>query len=72
MSLHSLAPLAFEFRRYLSTPSCPRCGISVVCPEVSEFVPDGQVRHSWACDSCGEQFQTMVAVTEDAAEAAAA
>jgi transcription elongation factor Elf1 len=72
MSLQSLAPLAFEFRRYLSTPSCPRCGTSVVCPEVSEFVHRGEVRHSWACDSCGEQFQTTVQIIDGTADAAAA
>lgn len=60
MSLHSPAPLAFEFRRYLSNPSCPRCGSFQLCPESSEFVGAGHVRHSWACDSCGEEFQTTV------------
>ena len=64
MSLHSQAPLAFEFRRYLSIPSCPRCGDFVVCPETSEFLHGGQIRHSWACDSCGEQFQTTVTVAD--------
>jgi hypothetical protein len=71
MSLHSLAPLAFEFRRYLSNPSCPRCGTFLVCPETSEFVHPRQVRHSWACD-CGEQFQTTVVVAERVSEASAA
>ena len=60
MSLQSPAPLAFEFRRYLSSPSCPRCGTFLVCPETSEFVQHGHVRHSWSCDSCGQEFQTTV------------
>jgi len=71
MSLHSPAPLAFEFRRYLSNPSCPRCGVFVVCPETSEFVHGGPIRHSWNCDACGEQFQTEVTLAA-APESAAA
>lgn len=64
MNLHSQAPLAFEFRRYLGFPSCPRCGDIVVCTETSEFLHDGHIRHSWACDSCGTEFQTTVMVAE--------
>jgi len=64
MSLNSQAPLAFEFRRYLSNPSCPRCGDFVVCPETSEFLRSGYIRHSWACAACGEKFQTTVTLTE--------
>ena len=62
MSLNSQAPLAFEFRRYLSQPSCPRCGDHLVAAEASEFVRKGHVRHSWECEACGEQFQTAVTV----------
>ena len=64
MSLHSQAPLAFEFRRYLSNPSCPRCGNHLVAAEASEFLRDGQIRHSWACESCGHDFQTAVTLAE--------
>jgi transposase-like protein len=74
MSVHSPAPLAFEFRRYLSNPSCPRCGTFQLCPETSEFVHNGHIRHSWACDSCGQEFQTTVemAARRDLPEASAA
>ena len=64
MSLNSQAPLAFEFRRYLSNPSCPRCGDFLVCPEASEFSRGGQIRHSWACGSCGHEFETTVTLAE--------
>jgi transcription elongation factor Elf1 len=64
MSLHSQAPLAFEFRRYLSNPSCPRCGNHLVAAEASEFLSDGHIRHSWACESCGHDFQTAVTLAE--------
>jgi transcription elongation factor Elf1 len=62
MSLESQAPLAFEFRRYLSYPSCPRCGNHLALAEASEFLRNGQIRHSWECEACGEQFQTAVTV----------
>ena len=60
MNLHSQAPLAFEFRRYLSNPSCPRCGDHMLAAEASALLRNGHIRHSWACGSCGEEFQTSV------------
>jgi transcription elongation factor Elf1 len=64
MSLQSQAPLAFEFRRYLSNPSCPRCGNHLVAAEASEYLREGHIRHSWACESCGQEFQTAVILSE--------
>ncbi len=64
MSLNSQAPLAFEFRRYLSNPSCPRCGTHLVAAEASEYLREGHIRHSWACESCGHGFQTAVTLVE--------
>lgn len=66
MTRQSLVPLAFEFRRYLGGPSCPRCGDSLLAAESSEFLSEGQVRHFWACDACGQQFHTAVTVAADA------
>ena len=60
MNLHSQAPLAFEFRRYLSNPSCPRCGDHMFAAEASALLHNGHIQHSWACESCGEEFQTSV------------
>ncbi|MEA2953930.1 MAG: hypothetical protein QOF19_2046 [Alphaproteobacteria bacterium] len=60
MNSHSVVPLAFEFRRYLGVPSCPRCGQSLLTAEASEFISEGQVRHFWECDGCGQQFHTAV------------
>jgi transcription elongation factor Elf1 len=62
MAVHSVAPLAFEFRRYLGGPSCPRCGDSLLAAEASEFLSGGRVRHFWSCDSCGQAFHTAVEV----------
>lgn len=48
------APRPFGMR------SCPHCSELVVAPEASEFVSDGEVRHIWSCDSCGNEFETAV------------
>jgi transposase-like protein len=48
----------------LSNPSCPRCGNHLVAAEASEFLRDGHIRHSWACESCGHDFQTAVTLAE--------
>jgi transcription elongation factor Elf1 len=68
MTQQSIAPLAFEFRRYMSGPSCPRCGDSLLAADSSHFVSEGRVRHDWTCDSCGAKFHTAVAMAapEDA------
>ncbi len=62
MTLHRAVPLAFEFPRYLGGPSCPRCGESLLTAEASEFLSEGRVRHFWACDACGQEFHTAVAL----------
>jgi transcription elongation factor Elf1 len=62
MPRQSVVPLAFEFRKYLGGPSCPRCGDSLLAAESSEFLSEGKVRHFWACDGCGQHFETAVAL----------
>ncbi len=66
MTPQSIAPLAFEFRRYLSGPSCPRCGESLLAAEASEFLSEGRIRHFWACDGCGQAFHTAVEIAPTA------
>ncbi len=45
--------------------SCPHCSGLVIAPEASEFVGDGNVRHVWSCESCGQAFETNVRLTAD-------
>jgi len=52
------------------TAGCPSCsaiadgfsGSVVHLAERSAFNLDGRIRHSWACDECGEEFATSVSV----------
>jgi hypothetical protein len=44
-------------------PNCPRCGTVVHLAECSAFLDlDGPIRHSWACDGCGEEFATSISM----------
>ena len=60
MTPQILGPSAFEFRRYLQRPACPRCGDTLLAAEASELVARGHIRNSWSCDSCGHDFVTAV------------
>ena len=44
--------------RYTNT--CAQCGDSLLAPEWSEHVSHRCVRHLWACEHCGYQFETLV------------
>jgi hypothetical protein len=30
---------------------------------MSEFVEDGEIRHHWKCDACGQPFRTSIPLT---------
>lgn len=42
--------------------ACPHCGAAVLAPETSEFIGARQVRHTWACDDCGQDFRTAIRI----------
>jgi hypothetical protein len=44
---------------------CPHCGDWMVAPIVSEFVEDGEIRHHWECESCGERAVGTVQLALD-------
>jgi hypothetical protein len=39
--------------------ACIRCNARLIAPNWSEFVSEFHVRHSWSCESCGHQFETL-------------
>jgi predicted RNA-binding Zn-ribbon protein involved in translation (DUF1610 family) len=67
MTLQSATPAVLAFARYFARPACPQCGETQLAPEHSEFVRDGLIHHTWACDSCGHEFRTTVELNRDAA-----
>ena len=50
MPLQSATPVVLAFARYFARPACPQCGETQLAPEHSEFVRDGVIHHTWACD----------------------
>jgi transcription elongation factor Elf1 len=42
--------------------ACIRCNERLIAPNWSEYVSKHQVRHSWSCESCGRQFETLADV----------
>ncbi len=39
---------------------CAQCFERIYTAEWSEYLDDCHVRHLWACDACGYQFETLV------------
>jgi len=40
--------------------TCPQCGEWLLAPVWSEYQSERCVRHAWACDACGYDFETAV------------
>jgi hypothetical protein len=38
--------------------ACILCNDSLIAPNLSEYVSERHVRHSWSCESCDHQFET--------------
>jgi hypothetical protein len=54
MQLHCDTPKLSDRRAFASPARCGQCGDWMVAPLMSEFVPGGEIRHHWVCESCGE------------------
>jgi len=39
---------------------CAQCGDLLIAPEWSEHVSERCIRHVWACEACGYEFETAV------------
>ncbi len=47
-------------RAFAAPTHCPHCGDLMIAPFMSEFVEDGEIRHHWECDACGEPSITSI------------
>jgi hypothetical protein len=54
-----------QIRAFASSARCVHCGEWMVAPLLSEFVEDGEIRHHWVCDGCGETTCTIIPLTEE-------
>ena len=50
-------------RSFSAPVRCPHCGDWMVAPVESEFIGDGEIRHHWECDACGESSTTAIPLT---------
>ena len=60
MMLNVTVPMSYMHERYLGRPSCPKCGELLMAPECSEYLSGYDIRHTWSCDGCDFQFETLI------------
>jgi len=60
MKLQSTPRSSSGRTRPFALTSCPHCLETQIAPLASEYVGEGRVRHFWACDGCGHEFQTSI------------
>jgi RNase P subunit RPR2 len=53
-------------RRRPQRPNCPHCGSRLLMAEQARFNLAGRIDHVWACDDCGTEFETFIALTREA------
>ena len=39
---------------------CARCASLIIAPDLSEYLSERCVRHSWSCEMCGHQFESTI------------
>jgi len=64
MKFHATAPAFSAESQKLSGSFCPECHDLMVAASMSEHVNRHEVRHFWACESCGHEFRTIVRLPE--------
>ena len=58
--LYPAAPLRYVHERYLGRPSCPKYSELIMAPESSRYMADRGIRHTWSCDECVYEFETLI------------
>ena len=59
MALHSESVQKARLVTYEKN-TCPQCGGWLLAPDWSEHLNERCVRHTWSCEACGYEFETMV------------
>lgn len=63
--LHRATAKLEALRAFASPARCPRCGDLLIAPLLSEFVEGAEIRHHWACESCGEPSSSAIPLFGD-------
>jgi len=53
-------PRSHIYEWYVGQCSCPKCGELLGAPAYSEFLKRNNVRHTWACNKCDYEFETLI------------
>jgi transcription elongation factor Elf1 len=60
MAAHVTAPKSHIYERFFGRSSCPKCGELLSAPAYSEFLKRNNVRHTWICNKCDYEFETLI------------
>jgi transcription elongation factor Elf1 len=60
MTLRITAPRSHVYEWYFRRCACPKCGELLNVPAYSEFLKRYNVRHTWICNICDYEFETLV------------
>ena len=53
-------PRSLIYEWYFGQCSCPKCGELLNAPAYSEFLKRDNVRHTWICNKCDYEFETLI------------
>lgn len=53
-------PRSLIYEWYFARCSCPKCGELLNAPAYSEFLKRDNVRHTWICNKCDYEFETLI------------
>ena len=59
MTLHTETAARARLVTY-NKNTCPQCSEWLLAPDWSEYLNDRCVRHTWSCETCSYQFETVV------------
>ena len=54
------APRSHIYEWYFAQCRCPKCDELLSAPTYSEFLKHNNVRHTWVCDECDYEFETLL------------
>jgi ribosomal protein L37AE/L43A len=60
MPLRISVPKSKIYELYIGRYSCPKCGESLSAPAYSELLKRNSVRHTWMCNKCDYEFETLI------------
>jgi hypothetical protein len=60
MTPHIAVPRSYIYEWYIGRCSCPKCCELLTAPAYSEFLKGNNIRHTWMCNKCDYEFETLI------------